>query len=504
LHRTIFQRSCELPRYRPRYPQGVVELLRANCALTADSVIADVGSGTGMLSELFLVNGNTVLGVEPNAAMRHAAESLLATEARFQSVDGTAEHTTLPAGCADFVTAGQAFHWFDRSAAQREFRRILKPSGWVVPMWNERTAAASKFGDAYDQLLMECATEYEVVNQRSMSTNSRAEFFAGEFSSRTLANSQRFDFEGLKGRVMRVFAFIAFCLAAGTARAQVTVPPPAAQNPSPMVETSRAHARIPVQSLDGAHRSFMGPLDKPISVFLPARTRANAPVHLVIHFHGDSLIPDVAVQRLGGNHVAVTLALGSGSGVYDRSFSSPSVYDTLVASIQRVLDAEYKHPITIGDVTLVGFSAGHGAIRAILRNPSHFQQIHAVLLLDGMHTSYVPEGTVMAKGGTLDTANLVAFTHFARAAMRGEKRFIVTHSEIFPGTFASTTETADYLVQSLGLKRTPVLRWGVGGMQQLSSVKSGRFEIMGFAGNAGPDHIDQFHSMPELLRALLK
>jgi hypothetical protein len=150
-------------------------------------------------------------------------------------------------------------------------------------------------------------------------------------------------------------------------------------------------------------------------------------------------------------------------------------------------------------VTLVGFSAGHGAVRAILREPRHFARVDAVLLLDGMHTSYVPEGTGLATGGALDTTNLAAFADFARAAVRGEKRFVVTHSEIFPGTFASTTETADWLLRTLGLRRTPVLRWGPRGMQQLSEVRAGRFELLGFAGNSGPDHIDQLHAMPELL-----
>jgi hypothetical protein len=108
-------------------------------------------------------------------------------------------------------------------------------------------------------------------------------------------------------------------------------------------------------------------------------------------------------------------------------------------------------------VTLVGFSAGHGAIRAILLEPRHAASVDAILLLDGMHTSYVPEGTVLAAGGGLDSTNLMAFVAFARAAMRGVTRFVVTHSGIFPGTLASTTETADWLLRSLGLKRTPVL-----------------------------------------------
>jgi hypothetical protein len=154
-------------------------------------------------------------------------------------------------------------------------------------------------------------------------------------------------------------------------------------------------------------------------------------------------------------------------------------------------------------VTLVGFSAGHGAVRAILREPQHFARVDAVLLLDGMHTSYVPEGTVLATGGALDSTNLVAFRDFARAAIRGEKRFVITHSEIFPGTFASTTETADWLLQALGLHRTPVMRWGPRGMQQLSQVRAGRFELLGFAGNSGPDHIDHLHAMPELLAQTL-
>ena len=108
----------------------------------------------------------------------------------------------------------------------------------------------------------------------------------------------------------------------------------------------------------------------------------------------------------------------------------------------------------------------------------------------------------MEKGGTLDTRNLDAFLAFARAAVRGEKRFLVTHSEIFPGTFASTTETASWLLKELELKRTPVLRWGPRGMQQLGTARAGRFEVMSFAGNTAPDHIDHFHAMPEMLERL--
>jgi hypothetical protein len=202
--------------------------------------------------------------------------------------------------------------------------------------------------------------------------------------------------------------------------------------------------------------------------------------------------------------VAAVLNLGIGSGAYDRAFTDPLVFDSLLAGVVREISATTGKAARVGRVTLVGYSAGHGSVRAILREPRHFAKVDAVLLLDGMHTSYVPEGTPLATGGTLDTTNLAAFANFARAAMRGEKRFLVTHSEIFPGTFASTTETADWLIRALGLRRAPVLRWGPRGMQQLSEVRAGGFELLGFAGNSAPDHIDQLHAMPELLARVLK
>jgi hypothetical protein len=141
-------------------------------------------------------------------------------------------------------------------------------------------------------------------------------------------------------------------------------------------------------------------------------------------------------------------------------------------------------------------------VRAILRDPRHAATVDAVLLLDGLHTSYVPEGRVLADGGGLDTTNLTALAAFARRAMRKETRLLITHSEIFPGTFASTTETADWLLASLGVRRTPVLRWGPRGLQQLSEAGAGHFTLLGYAGNSAPDHVDQFHAMPELLRRL--
>ena len=289
-----------------------------------------------------------------------------------------------------------------------------------------------------------------------------------------------------------------------TIAAQTAAPPPASQNPSPMVEATRSHERLAPQDVRGVRRSFQGPGGRPVEVLVPERAGARDSLDVVIHFHGAAWLPHLAVARQSDPSISVVVNLGAGSGAYHRAFADPIVFDSLMAGVTREASSAMGKRARVDRLTLVGFSAGHGAIRAILREPRHFAAVDAVLLLDGMHTSYIPEGTVLEQGGVLDTTNLVAFAELARAAMRGEKRFVVTHSEIFPGTFASTTETADWLLRALNLRRTPVLRWGPRGMQQLSEVRSGRFELLGFAGNSGPDHIDHLHSMPELLAQTLK
>jgi len=194
--------------------------------------------------------------------------------------------------------------------------------------------------------------------------------------------------------------------------------------------------------------------------------------------------------------------LGAGSGSYGRAFADPAAFDSLLAGVAREVAAWRESEARIGRVTLSGFSAGYGAIRAILREPRHVARVDAVLLLDGMHAGYQPERTVLAEGGTIDERDVEPFVAFARAAVRGDKRFVVTHSEIFPGTFASTTETADHLLRALALRREPVLRWGPRGMQQLSEVRAGRFTLLGYAGNTAPDHVDHLHAMPEQLARL--
>lgn len=146
-------RVADYVRYRPGYPSEVLPLLRTECGLKPGHVVADIGSGTGFLSELFLKNGNRVYGIEPNDAMREAGEEYLASYDNFSSIVGSAEATTLESGSVDFVSAGQAFHWFAPSATRTEFRRVLKANGWIVILWNDRQRD-TPFADAYENLLL--------------------------------------------------------------------------------------------------------------------------------------------------------------------------------------------------------------------------------------------------------------------------------------------------------------------------------------------------------------
>ena len=189
-------------KYRPGYPRAVVGLLEEECGLTRESVVADVGSGTGILSELFLSAGVRVYGVEPNREMREAGERLLSAYEGFVSVDGRAEETTLADASADFVTAGQAFHWFEPAPARREFRRILRDGGWAVLVWNDRRTEGTPLLAGYERLLLEYGTDYEEVSSKwAAEENIKTLFGAGEVRTKTFDNEQVLDFDGLKGRL---------------------------------------------------------------------------------------------------------------------------------------------------------------------------------------------------------------------------------------------------------------------------------------------------------------
>jgi SAM-dependent methyltransferase len=193
-------RADAYARSRPGYPPAVLDVLRRECGLEPGWVVADVGSGTGLSSVLFLSNGNPVRAVEPNGAMRDAAEGWLGDRPGFRSVAGTAEATTLPSGSVDLVVCAQAFHWFDPAAARAEFARILRPGGGVVLLWNRRLDG-TPFLRAYEALLVRHGTDYEQVRHDRLDGAALAAFYGAPPKRATLPNEQWLDLEGLKGRL---------------------------------------------------------------------------------------------------------------------------------------------------------------------------------------------------------------------------------------------------------------------------------------------------------------
>jgi SAM-dependent methyltransferase len=195
-------RVADYLRYRPHYPQGVLDFLRSQCDLSTSHTIADIGSGTGFLSELFLKSGNQVFGVEPNQEMRQAGEEYLAGYPGFTSINGSAEATTLPDSCADFVTVGQAFHWFKPEPTYREFARILRPDGWIAIVWNDRTLSATGFAVSYEDLLVRFGTDYSRVRDSYPQPKDIHAFFGHEnFLTHELPNFQQLDLNSLRGRL---------------------------------------------------------------------------------------------------------------------------------------------------------------------------------------------------------------------------------------------------------------------------------------------------------------
>jgi len=271
---------------------------------------------------------------------------------------------------------------------------------------------------------------------------------------------------------------------------------PTPQAPSPMVDHTRPHPRI--QQTEAAGRRIDLKTLKGARLFVSPHVNPNRPIPLVIHFHG---APWLVERHLGlylPKAALITVQLGAGSSVYRRPFEDKQLFPNLLREAADELHLSRGW----SSITLSGFSAGYGSVRQILRQPENFAHVNGVLLLDGMHTSYVPEGKPVADGGVIDSTGLDSFIAFAKEAIAGKKTFVITHSEIFPGTYASTTECADYLLTQLKLQRRASLRQGPDGMQQLSALDVKGFHLRGYAGNSAPDHVDFLHGMPGWFKLL--
>ena len=195
-------RVADYVSYRPDYPKTLLAHLAERCGLRPNHTVADIGSGTGLLTRHFLENGNRVYGIEPNTNMRRAAEQLLQAYSRFTSICGQAEATTLSDQSVDWIAAGQAFHWFNPDNARQEFERILTPKGRIVLVWNDRLQQ-DPFQQAYETFLLTHCADYSQVNHRRLMPETLANIFASRtMEVFTFENAQTLDYTGLQGRLL--------------------------------------------------------------------------------------------------------------------------------------------------------------------------------------------------------------------------------------------------------------------------------------------------------------
>ena len=252
--------------------------------------------------------------------------------------------------------------------------------------------------------------------------------------------------------------FFVFMLAS-CARVENSNPNLQKQNPSPMVDNTRKHERVPHKDYPGTLWEVRDVLSKPVELFIPQKNRNQQPYFLLIHFHGHSYVPRFGVTHSKYKFILATVNLGAGSSIYESEFIEEDKFISFLDQLKKHILEKEKIGIEFNGVFLSGFSAGYGAIRAILRQEKNINRIKGVILLDGLHTDYIPEKTPLHDGGKLNEDKLKPFLKFARLAVAKHKKFLFTHSEIFPGTYASTTETADYLIERLQLKNGMIKVW---------------------------------------------
>lgn len=265
----------------------------------------------------------------------------------------------------------------------------------------------------------------------------------------------------------------------------------APQYPSPMSDSTRPHPRVERYDVPGRRAALaLGTL------YLPPAFDPAQPFPLLVHFHGAPWLMEHHVRERFANAALVTVQIGSGSRVYADAFVDPARFGALLTDVSSRLAELTGHPAAWTSITLSSFSAGYGAIRSILKQPGDLRRVGAVVLADSLHASYVGDAAAPRSADLpVDEAALESFALFAREAADGTKRMCVTHSEVYPGTYASTTETANALLRSVSLARGPVLKPGPIGMQQLSAAFRGGLHVAGYAGNSAPDHMDHLYAL---------
>jgi SAM-dependent methyltransferase len=199
-------KAADYAKYRVDYPATMISAALESVGVARDDVVADLGSGTGMLSRWFLERGNRVFGVEPDHGMRQVAEtSLRRFGARFTGIDGTAERTSLGDSSVTVVAVGNALHYFEPLATRTEVDRILQRSGRVLIVGHDGAANPNDFMRAYlDFIAGVAGPEAGFFHQRDRVSQAMETFFAGRPLHEEDMGDHTFNltWDGLRGRFL--------------------------------------------------------------------------------------------------------------------------------------------------------------------------------------------------------------------------------------------------------------------------------------------------------------
>ena len=187
-------------RYRPTYPEELMDTITKETGLNPKWVVADIGSGTGILSTLFIEHGNQVKCVEPNDEMRQKSLEILSTRGKVEFIKGTGENTNLPDSSVDLVACGQSFHWLDRRLAKKEFTRILRGRKWVALVWNDRVNEPGTFTGEYESVVRRYSKAYHSTGSTVLSSKNISSFFNGSYKKFQFQNVQKLTLESVIGR----------------------------------------------------------------------------------------------------------------------------------------------------------------------------------------------------------------------------------------------------------------------------------------------------------------
>ncbi|MFM8619518.1 MAG: hypothetical protein ACKOE8_12450 [Opitutaceae bacterium] len=256
-----------------------------------------------------------------------------------------------------------------------------------------------------------------------------------------------------------------------------------------------------VASLSGTTRSSVAaeevrfsrlPAGKAVVSLREDFARGGAPSGVWLHLHGAIATVEQQFARIGAPGVLVTLTLPGLSKVYADHFAEARVFPELLQAVKDVVRAQAGEAgWEPGELTVSSFSAGFGGVRQLLRQPEAFERIATLVMADSIYCGYA--GPVNER--RVDPELMAGFQRYARLAVEGKRRMLVTHSAQVPDGYASTTETADFLIAAVGGRRGPESGSGYDGLIATSRFTQGGLEVLGFAGREAKDHLQHLRSL---------